>query len=236
MNRLTKIVLKNFFPAVPVFTKVFWYAYHEDKFSREVKLKPLRKILDRSKVSGDISIEVYGKENIPQEEAFIFYPNHQGIFDGFAMIEACERPFSPVVKQELMDIPFVKQLFMCLHAMPMDRGNAKQSLRVMQEVQHRVENGEVCLIFPEGTRSKNGNQLLEFKGGSFRPAIKTKCPVVPVALIDSFKPFDKEQSGHITVQVHILKPMLYEDYKDMKGQSLADEVKHRIEETIAKYE
>lgn len=236
MNRLTKIVLKNFIPAVPLFAKVFWYAYHPEKYSREIKLKPFLKILDRSKVTGDISIEVYGRENIPEEEAFIFYPNHQGIFDGFAMIEACKRPFSPVIKQELMKIPFVKQLFLCLDAMPMDRGNAKQSLRVMQEVQRRVENGEPCLIFPEGTRSKNGNKLLDFKGGSFRPAMKAKCPVIPVALIDSFKPFDKDQGGHVTVQVHILQPMVYEDYKDLKGQSLADEVKRRIEEKIAECE
>lgn len=234
MNRLTKIVLKNFFPAVPLFAKVFWYAAHRDKYSREHMLQPFLKILDRSKASGDISIEVYGRENIP-EGPFIFYPNHQGIFDGFAMIEACKKPFSPVIKHELMKIPFVKQLFLCLYAMPMDRENAKQSLKVIQEVQRRVEAGEACLIFPEGTRSKNGNKLLDFKGGSFRPAIKTKCPVVPVALIDSFKPFDKDDGGHVTVQVHILKPMLHDEYKEMKGQALADEVKSRIEETIEKY-
>lgn len=232
MNRLTKIVLKNIFIAVPVFFDIFRYAGNQEKYTREQMLKPLKRILQRAKESGDISIEVYGRENLP-ENRFIFYPNHQGLFDGFAMVEAYGTPFSPVIKQELMEIPFVKQIFQCLNAIPMDRENAKQSLRVMQEVQKRVEAGEVCLIFPEGTRSRNGNQLLDFKAGSFRPAIRTKCPVVPVALIDSFKPFDREQAGHVTVRVHILEPIHYSEYQDMTGQQLADEVKRRIEEKIA---
>lgn len=236
MNRLTKIVVRNIGPAIPTFAQIFRYASHQDKYSREQMLIPLKRILRYAKKTGDISIDVYGRENLPKEGAFIFYPNHQGIFDGFAMVEAYGDPFSPVIKQELMDYPFVKQIFQCLNAMPMNRGDAKQSLRVIQEVQRRVENGEKCLIFPEGTRSKNGNKLLDFKGGSFRPAIKTKCPVVPVALIDSFKPFDRNQTGHITVQVHILPPMYYDEYKEMKGQTLADEVKRRIEEKIAECE
>lgn len=232
MNRLTKIILKNIFPAIPLFANVFRYAAHPERYPREQMLAPLQKILEKSKSSGDISIEVYGRENLPKDCGFIFYPNHQGVFDGFAMIEAYGVPFSPVIKEELMHVPFVKQLFQCLVAMPMDRGNAKKSLLVMQEVQRRVENGEVCLIFPEGTRSRNGNELLEFKGGSFRPALKTKCPIVPVALIDSFKPFDKDEGGHVTVQVHILEPLLFSEYEGMKGQPLADEVRSRIEAKI----
>ena len=46
------------------------------------------------------------------------------------------------------------------------------------------------LIFAEGTRTKNPNHVNEFKGGSFKCAMKAQCPIVPVALIDSYKPFE----------------------------------------------
>ncbi len=237
MNRLTKIVLKNIHMVPGTFAKIYWYAAHPDKYSKETKLKPLRKILERSKATGNLEIKVYGRENIPEKDGFIFYPNHQGIFDGFAMIEACERPFSPVMKKELLKIPAVKQIFQCMDAIAMDRGNVKNSLKVIQEVGRRVgEEHENWIIFPEGTRSRNGNQLLEFKGGSFKAAIKAKCPIVPVALIDSFKPFDKNEPGRVTVQVHILPPIPYEAYQHMKTGEIADMVKTQIENTIAQYE
>ncbi len=235
MNRLTKIILKNIFRVPFIFSKIYRCAAHPERYTGEEKIKPLQYIVERAKISGDLDIKVYGRENIPQEDGYIFYPNHQGIFDGFAMIEACGRPICPVMKQELMKIPGVKQIFTCMNAMPMDRNDVKQSLRVINEVSQRVLNGENCIIFAEGTRSRMGNQLLEFKGGSFKAAVKAKCPIVPVALIDAYKPFDKKVPGHITVQVHILRPIPYEEYQGKKTAEIAQMVKSRIEETIAEY-
>ena len=88
------------------------------------------------------------------------------------------------------------------------------------------------MIFAEGTRSKNGNHPQEFKGGSFKAAMKAKCPIVPVALIDSYKSFDTGSIKPLTVQVHFLEPMMYEEYKDMKSVEIASEVRRRIEAVI----
>ena len=76
----------------------------------------------------------------------------------------------------------------------------KMSLKILK-------SNELLLIFPEGTRSKEGNNVQEFKGGSFKAATKARCPIVPVALIDSFKPFDTNSIEPVTVQVHFLEPM-----------------------------
>ena len=73
-----------------------------------------------------------------------------------------------------------------MKAYMMDRNDIRQSLQVIVNVTNEVKNGRNYLIFPEGTRSKMGNEMLEFKGGSFKAATKAKCPIVPVALIDSF--------------------------------------------------
>ena len=91
---------------------------------------------------------------------------------------------------------------------------------------------EDYLIFAEGTRSKNGNKIGTFKGGSFKAATKAKCPIVPVALIDSFKPFDTNTIRPVTVQVHFMEPILYEDYKNMKTTEVAALVQERIQKRI----
>ena len=116
----------------------------------------------------------------------------------------------------------------------MDREDVRQSMQVIIEVSKQVTQGRNYIIFPEGTRSKNGNKVGEFKGGSFKAATKAKCPIVPVALIDSFKPFDTGSTEEVIVQVHFLQPMMYEEYKDMKTNEIAEEVKRSIVEVIEK--
>ena len=76
---------------------------------------------------------------------------------------------------------------------------------------------------------------MEFKGGSFKSATRAKCPIVPCALIDAFKPFDEKSIRPVTVKVIYMKPLYYEEYKDMKTVEIAAEVKRRIEETIRQY-
>ena len=67
-------------------------------------------------------------------------------------------------------------------------------------------------------------------------ATKAKCPIVPVALIDSFKPFDTKSISHVKVQVHFLKPMYYDEYKDMRTTEIAAVVHDKIQDTIDQYE
>ncbi len=72
----------------------------------------------------------------------------------------------------------------------MNRDEIGQSMKVIQAVTEEVKDGRNYLIFPEGTRSKNGNQMLEFHNRSFKCALKAGCPILPIALIDSYKVLD----------------------------------------------
>ena len=95
-----------------------------------------------------------------------------------------------------------------------------------------VKNGRSFLLFPEGTRSKLGNRMQEFHGGSFRCATKSKCTILPVALIDCYKVLDQKGSAPVTVQLHYLQPIPYEEYEGMKPAEVAALVKQRIQEKI----
>ena len=211
------------------------YAANVDNYTEGERYALLKKIDRRANKGGNITVQSYGVENIPNENGFMFYPNHQGLYDVLAILDACPTPFSVVAKKEVGNVPFLKQVFTCMKAYIMDREDIRQSMQIILNVTKEVKNGRNYLIFAEGTRSKNGNHPLEFKGGSFKVATKARCPIVPVALIDTYKAFDTGSIEPLTVQVHFLKPMYYEEYKDMKTTEIAAEVKRRVEETIKAY-
>lgn len=232
MRRIIMMVIRNIFLVPVMWIRLNYYASHVDKYTDEEHYKLLKFIDHRANKCGNVYIDAHGVENIPKENGFMFFPNHQGLYDVLAIMEACPVPFSVVAKKEVADIPFLKQVFVCLRAYMLDRDDVRQAMQVIMNVSNEVKNGRNYLIFPEGTRSKNGNQIGEFKGGSFKAATKAKCPIVPVAMIDSFKPFDTKSIRQVTVQVHFLKPLYYEEYKDMKTTEIASVVHDRIQKTI----
>ncbi len=232
MNRIVTMVLKNL-PIVPgAWQKLCRYAKHPEKYSEEEMYRHIQYILKRAVRGGNIDLQVSGTENIPKEGGFMLYANHQGMFDVLAVAATCDIPVGAVLKKELYDIPFLHQVAICTKSFPMDREDVRQSLTVIQSVIREVKAGRNYLIFPEGTRSRNGNQMGQFHSGSFRCATKSKCPIVPVALVDSFKVLDQKGSKPVTVQIHYLKPICWEEYGNLKTTELAALVKERIAQAI----
>ena len=233
MNRILLMVIRNFWKVPGAYWKLCHYAKHTKEYTEEEKYRHIRYIIGTAVKSGNIDLKVYGQENIPEENGFMFYANHQGMFDILAIVATCDKPFGAVLKKELYKIPFLKQLVDCTFSFPMDREDIRQSLTVITEVIKEVKKGRNYLIFPEGTRSRQGNQMLEFHGGSFKCAIKTKCPVVPIALVDAYKVLDQKGSKPVEVQIHYLPPIYYEEYQSLSSSQLAELVRSRIEEVIS---
>ena len=219
MKRILMMVFRNSLLVPYMWCKLCYYASHVEKYTEKQRYDMLKFIVKRANRGGNVHIDVHGQDNIPKEDGFMFFPNHQGLYDVLAIVDACpEHPFSVVAKQEVRNVQFLKQVFACMKAFTIDRDDVRQSMKVIMAVSEEVKSGRNYLIFPEGTRSK------------------AKCPIVPVALIDSFKPFDTKTISQVDVQVHFLKPMFYEEYKDMKTVEIAGEVKRRIEEVIKENE
>ena len=235
MKRIIMMVFRNLFLVPYMWIRLCYHASHVDKYKEEQHYELLKYITHRANKGGNVTIDAYGVENIPDENGFMFFPNHQGLYDVLAILDVCPKPFSVVAKKEIANIQFLKQVFACMKAYIMDREDIRQSMQIILNVTKEVKNGRNYLIFAEGTRSKHGNHPQEFKGGSFKAAMKAKCPIVPVALIDTYKAFDTGSAEPLTVQVHFLKPMHYEEYKDMKSTEIAAEVRKRVEATIQEY-
>ena len=232
MNRLAMMVLKNIHVAPGAFAKLWRYAANPEKYKEIEMWSHIHYIMDRAIKGGNIDLVVTGLENLPEKDGFMLYGNHQGLFDVVAIAATWERPLAAVLKKELENVPLLKQIRLCTNSFCMDREDVRQSLEVIQNVTREVQKGRNYLIFPEGTRSKNGNVMGEFHGGSFRCAVKAKCPIVPFAVIDSFKVLDQKGSKPVTVQLHYLDPIPYEEFAGLKATEVAALVKERIQAAI----
>lgn len=233
MSRLILMILRNLFSIPILFARLCHYAKYTDRYPEQEKWAHIQHILKLAIRSGNLDFVCTGAENLQSmDSGFMMYANHQGLFDIVAIGATCPVPMGAVLKKELSNVFFIKQIIACTKSFAMDREDVRQSLTVIQNVTEEVKNGRNYLIFPEGTRSKNGNTMGEFHGGSFRCALKAKCPIVPVAFIDSFRVLDQKGCRRLTVQIHYLKPIPYEEYAGMKTPELAALVKSRIQECI----
>lgn len=232
MGRIVLMVLRLFF-RVPYYMIGIWWHGVRKNYDLDKAYAFVKKVTKAANWAGRVTIESYGLENIPKENGFIFFPNHQGLFDVLVFLESCPVPFSFVIKKEASNIILLKQVVAALKSISIDREDIRQSMQVINLMAEEVKKGRNFLIFAEGTRSRKGNRLLDFKGGSFKSAVKAKCPIVPCALIDSFKPFDEKSVKRVTVKLIYLPPIYYEEYASMKTPEIADMVKRRIEAAIA---
>lgn len=232
MNRIVTMVLNNLFAVPPAWFRLCRYAKNVDAYPEPERWQHIQYILKRAVTGGNVNLLVTGLENIPRDRSFMLYANHQGLFDCVAIAATCDVPLGAVLKKELEGIPFIEQVKQCTKSYAMDREDVRQSLQVIQAVTEEVKNGRNYVIFPEGTRSKSGNQMGDFHAGSFRCATKSKCTVLPAALVDTYRVLDEKGSHPITVQLHYLSPIEYEEYRDMKPAELAALVKSRIAEKI----
>jgi 1-acyl-sn-glycerol-3-phosphate acyltransferase len=203
-----------------------------DKYDDETRYKIVRKVNNGILKRSRVSVVCTGLENLPKDNGYIMFPNHQGLFDMLLFLNTHVRPLNVVIKKEARNIHLLRRILNALDALAIDREDVRQSMTVIAEMTKRVKEGKNFVIFPEGTRSKNGNIIGTFKGGSFKAATKSKCPIVPVALIDSFKPFDCNNIKKCTVQIHYLPAIYYDEYKDMKTNDIALMVQNRVQDAI----
>ena len=232
MNRLALMLLKNLHRLPRALGKLWHYAKYTEKYPELEKYRHIQSVMKLAVKAGNVDLQVFGQENIPQENGFIMYGNHQGMFDVVALVATYDGPLAAVFKKELSNVPLLKQIIACTKSFAMDRDDVRQSLEVIRAVTQEIAAGRNYLIFPEGTRSRQGNRMQEFHGGSFRSAVKSKCPIVPIAFIDSYKVLDQKGSKPVSVQIHYLPPIPYDEYKDLKTVELAELVKGRIADVI----
>lgn len=151
-----------------------------------------------------VNVEVSGSQHLPSGPA-IFMSNHQSNFDILALLASMPRHFYWIAKKELFEIPLFGQSMRRGGYIPLDRGDGRKALQSLDEAAATIHKGKSVVIFPEGTRSTDGNLLL-FKRGGFVLARKADVPVIPVTINGSGKINPANQirlySGNIHITLH----------------------------------
>ena len=111
MLRILLMVLRNWWRVPKAYWKLCHYAKHTEEYSEPEKYRHIQYILKLAVSSGNIDLQVLGKDNIPKENGFLMYANHQGMFDVLAIAASCDNPLGAVLKKELAEIPFLKLRF-----------------------------------------------------------------------------------------------------------------------------
>lgn len=229
MIRIAYILMRLFFRLPGYYFGVKKYARNKDKYSYEERYNFIRKICRRALRSCRTRPIITGTENIPTEGAFLVTPNHQGMYDILLMFEVMEHPFKIIPKKELLDVIAVGDALRFLEYPAIDRQNLRQAVKVIRQARKEMEEGMPYVIYPEGTRSKKGNTLLDFKSGTFRAGMDAKVPIIPAAIMNSFKVIEENNLKKVEVELHFFEPIMPEDYANMKSDDLALKVHDQIQ-------
>lgn len=204
-----------------------------EKYTEQDRYDYVRYLVGLMKKTGHIRPECFGLENLPAEGGYVMYPNHQGKFDAYGIVDVHEKAATVVMDREMSYFVFVNEIIDVLRGKRMDLSDNRQALKVINQVAQEVGEGRRYIIFPEGAYDNaKRNSLWDFKPGSFKAAVKAKAPIVPVALVDTYKVYNSWTLLPVKPQVHFLEPLCYEQYKDMNTHDIAETVKARIENRL----
>ncbi len=233
MLRFLYVIIMNLFRAPYIIPKMRREAEHPERYTEEERYNLARHVIRLMKLSGKVHTKAYGTENLPKEGGYIMYPNHQGKYDALGIIHTHKLPCSVVMDKQKSNSILVKEFVDLIQGKRLEKDNVRQALTIINEVAKDVADGKRYILFPEGGYEfNNKNTVNAFKAGSFKSAIKAKAPIVPVALIDSYKIFNSFHFGKITTQVHYLEPIYYEEYHTMKSNEIALLVQNQIQKKI----
>lgn len=239
-----------------MFRSLYWYPNFI--LSLVIKKKTLKEI-DKIRESGDIEtyekltyeyvtdwakkrikasgakINVIGLENIPDQKGILFVANHQSNFDILSLLAYLGVPKGFVAKTELGKIPMLSDWMERIHCLFMDRNDMKQSAQVIIQGIKQLKSGINMVIFPEGTRGKNG-VMGEFKAGSFKLATKAKAPIVPITIDGTYKIMEGNNNfiKPAEVNIYVHKPIFTADMTKEEMNELPEKVEAIVRSKLSK--
>lgn len=231
--RLKYVVLSSLFYgmlyAVP---KANYMIKHREKYSDEESFAFAKKIIDHMRRRARTTTEIYGVENLPKENGFIMYSNHQGKYDALGILLSMDRPCGVLWEKKQASRLLSRQICGLIGAVQIDLEDTKEKLKAILEVTKKVQAGKNMLVFPEGGYGDNKNNLQEFQSGCFHCSLHSKTPIVPVVIYDSYKAMNSNTFERVTTQVHFLPAIFPEEYAGMTKKQLCDVVRERISEKL----
>lgn len=180
-----------------------------------------------------MNVTIKGKENIPNVPC-CYIGNHTSILDIPILIDSVGKCMGFVAKKEMVKAPVLGYWMSKYNCVPLDRENAREAIKVIKKGSENIKKGYSMAIFPEGTRSKNG-ELMEFKKGSLKLATMAKAPIVPVAIDGAYRAFEIDRKFKaIDITITFSEPIYTENLSREEEKSLMEKVRSEIAKNLEK--
>jgi len=187
-----------------------------------VKLSPIW----RFRIEGEPPADV-------NERAFVVVANHLSDADPF-LLSFLPWDMRWIAKEELYRLPIIGNLMRYGGDIPIARKSREGARIAMEEARRSLDAGISIMMFPEGTRSKDG-KLLPFKDGAFRLAIEAGVPILPVAIAgtEACRPKGSKWLREASAAARVLPPVATKGMTIDDVERLRDEVRARIEAAVS---
>jgi 1-acyl-sn-glycerol-3-phosphate acyltransferase len=184
-------------------------------------------------LANGVKVRLEGIEHLKGEGPYIFMSNHQGSFDIFALSGYLPSQFKWLAKKELFSVPFLGWTMAAAGYISIDREGTRKTVEAMNEAARKIQEGMSVVIFPEGSRSPDGS-IQPFKKGGFTLALKSKVPIIPIAITGSREIMPKGKlattSGEIRIRIN--HPIETQNYAWKDRESLMEKVSKVISENF----
>jgi 1-acyl-sn-glycerol-3-phosphate acyltransferase len=181
-----------------------------------------------------VKIDVEGHLDLDPGHSYVFMANHLSTIDIWALFVALPLPVRMIAKKQLAAIPLFGWAMWAGRFIFIDRHNAVSARRTIQRAEERIRAGASVLLFPEGTRSRDG-QLQAFKKGGFHLAMDAGVPIVPVAIKGTreLMPRGSLRVKPGQVRVTIGEPIPTEGLKNEDRNALLERVRDKIAQMLS---
>ena len=182
-----------------------------------------------------IKVTVKGIYHIRPDRSYIYMSNHQSNFDIPVALAYLPFKFRWVAKAELFKIPIFGYAMHRVGHINIDRSNRRAAFRSLKKAAKNIQEGVSVLIYPEGTRSRDGN-IRPFKKGGFVLAVEAGAPIVPVIIHGTWPIMPKDKviirPGNVTIEIK--EPIETKDYTRKTKDNLLEKVRNIICESFEK--
>jgi len=178
--------------------------------------------------------KVHGQQNLAPGEHYVFACNHSSSVDIPVLQAILPTNFRWIAKIELFRFPIFGPAMRAVGYIPINRSSSREAIRSLQEAAARIAGGASVVIFPEGTRTSDG-EVLPFKSGAFTLAIKSGRPVIPVYIHRSFEAMRPKSYVVSPGPVHVYfgAPLATDGLKTGDRDELAEKVRQAVIELQA---
>jgi 1-acyl-sn-glycerol-3-phosphate acyltransferase len=177
-----------------------------------------------------VKIVVENRAHLVPDQPYVFMANHASSLDIWAVFVAIPRRIRLIAKKQLARIPFFGWVMWAGRFIFIDRKNGVAARRSIEVAGQRIHDGDSVLLFPEGTRTRDGT-LGSFKKGGFHLAVKAGVPIVPVALLGTRALMPRGslllRSGTMTVIIG--EPIATQGLSDEERANLGERVRGVVE-------